>query len=220
MKVIISLLLALLPATLAIVFSAAGRAGDADTAVSSRGGHVQAKAEYCQDCHGLSGQGYAGYLIMPRLAGQTAEYFENQLRAFAERRREKDLFIDMAKVHGLSPAMRTALAAHFSGLNPRPFGGAPKQLVATGRKLYEEGAAEANVPACSACHGPEAKGQEAIPRLAGQLYPYTIKELRNWSQERGHGSAKDDTSAVMLPIAHNLTRTQIAAIAAYLSYLK
>jgi cytochrome c553 len=218
MKVFISLLLALLTAMLASVFSAAGRAGGADK-VASRG-NVHAKAEYCTDCHGLSGQGYLGYLVMPRLAGQTTEYFESQLRAFVERSREKDIFLDMAKVHSVSPSMRAALAGFFRDLNPKPFGGAPKRLVTTGKRLYEEGLVEANVPACSACHGPDAKGQEGIPRLAGQLYAYTTKELQHWSRERGQGPGKDDTSAVMLPIAHNLTQAQIAAIAAYLSYQK
>ena len=139
---------------------------------------------------------------MPRLAGQTPEYIENQLRSFAERSRERDLFINMGRVHGLSPDMRAAMAAHFRGLDPTPIGGGPRNAVATGKRIYDEGIPEANIPACAACHGPDAKGQEAIPRLAGQLYAYTVKELTNWSRERGQGAAKDDTSAVMTPIAH------------------
>ena len=35
--------------------------------------------------------------------------------------------------------MQTALAKHFYGLNPKPLGGAPKELVAAGKKIYEEG---------------------------------------------------------------------------------
>jgi cytochrome c553 len=93
-------------------------------------------------------------------------------------------------------------------------------LAGTGKRFYDDGIPEANIPACAACHGPDAKGQEAIPRLAGQLYAYTVKELANWSRERGQGSAKDDTSAVMTPIAHAMTPAQVSAIAAYLSYLR
>jgi len=214
---IINLRLVLQTAIVAIVFFAAGRSDGADTNAVSRG-NVQAKVEYCKDCHGLSGQGYRGFYSMPRLAGQPPEYLENQLRAFAERRRDKDILINMAKVHGLSPAMRTALAAHFRTLDPRPVGGAPRELVATGKTIYQEGVPEANIPACSACHGPDAKGQEAIPRLAGQLYLYTIKQLTDWGKERAQGLAKDDTSAIMVPITRNLTKSQIAAIAAYLTY--
>jgi len=181
---------------------------------------LQAKIQYCHDCHGPSGQGYRGFFPMPRLAGQTTEYLENQLRAFVEHRRETHIAIVMSKVHGLSPEMRMALATHFRDLNPKPFGGAPRELVDTGKKIYEEGDPDANVPACSACHGPEAKGSGAIPRLAGQLYPYTVKELANWSTERGQTPAAPDTSAVMQPIAHSLNKSQIDAVAAYVSHLE
>ncbi len=189
-------------------------------AAQVRSGGVGGKIEYCTDCHGPSGQGYHGYLTMPRLAGQTPDYMENQLRNFAERSRERDLFINMARVHGLSPDMRATLAAHFHGLDPKPVGGGPRNLLGTGKRIYDEGIPEANIPACAACHGPDAKGQDAIPRLAGQLYAYTVKELTNWSRERGQGAAKDDTSAVMTPIAHALSPAQVSAIAAYLSYLR
>lgn len=185
----------------------------------ARAGTLQGKIQYCSDCHGPSGQGYRGYFPMPRLAGQTTEYFENQLRAFVERRREAHMAIIMSKVHGLSPALQTALAAHFSELNPPPFGRAAKQLAGTGKDIYEQGIPDDNVPACQVCHGPEAKGTGPNPRLAGQLYPYTVKELENWDKERGQG-ANPDTSAVMRPIAHSLSRSQIEAIAAYLSNLE
>ena len=76
---------------------------------------------------------------MPRLAGQTTEYLENQLRAFIERRREPHMAMVMSKVHGVSPALQTALAAHFNALNPPPFGGAAKQLAGEGKDIYEQG---------------------------------------------------------------------------------
>jgi cytochrome c553 len=198
-------------AILAIVLCALGRADGAE-----RG--VQAKLEYCKTCHGLSGQGYLGYFPMPRLAGQQTVYLENQLRAFTERRRTNPVMFNVA--HALSPSVMAALAAHFRDLDPRPFGGAPRDLAARGKPIYEEGIPEANVPACSACHGPDGKGRDEIPRLAGQLYPYTIKALNNWSKERGQGGTKEDTSAVMAPTAHNLTQAQIAAVAAYVSGLR
>jgi cytochrome c553 len=225
---LVSLRLVLQTAILTIVISAPRQADAADTAAHSKGGlqarteyrGPQAKIEYCTDCHGPSGRGYYGYVTIPRLAGQSTDYLENQLRAFADRSRDREFFIDMSKVHGLSPEMRSALATHFRDLDPGPVGGGPRNLVATGKKIYEEGVPEADIPACSACHGPEAKGQAAIPRLAGQLYPYTVKELTNWSKERGQGPAKDDTSATMASIAQSLTPSQIAALAAYLNYLK
>ena len=88
------------------------------------------------------------------------------------------------------------------------------------RRIYEEGLPESNVPACSACHGPDAKGQDQIPRLAGQLPDYFYAKLVNWSAERGQNSSMPDSSAVMGPTSHNLTKSQIAAVAAYVSGLR
>ena len=210
---VISLRATLPTAILVVVFSVASRDDSSGTTASSRP-RFQSKIEYCKDCHGSSGQGYHGYLIMPRLAGQTPEYLENQLRAFVERTREKALFINMARVHAVSPDMRTTLAMHFRSLNPPPFGGAPRHS-ANGKQLYEDGAPEANVPACAACHGPRAEGEGPNPRLAGQLYSYTVNELTNWSSKR-----RSDSSAIMAPIARALTRSQITALAAYFSSLR
>ncbi len=204
-------------AIFAIIFITASEAKEKETAAFSKP-EFRSKLEYCKTCHGLSGQGYRGYYPMPRLAGQQPKYIENQLRAFIERRRMNPVMFNVA--HALSPSMVAALTTYFQDLNPNPLGGAPKDHLALGRTIFEQGLPESNVPACSACHGPEAKGQNEIPRLAGQLFPYTVKALTNWSKERGQGGAKDDTSAIMVPTTHNLTQSQVVAIAAYLSYLK
>jgi cytochrome c553 len=206
--------LALPTVILATVLSPAGRAEEA--AVSKQ--ELDAKLAYCKTCHGPSGQGYHGAFPIPRLAGQQPEYFENQLKAFQDRRRENRFMYSVA--HVLSPAMLPALASHFKDLNPKPIGGAPKELVATGKKIYEEGFPNANIPPCASCHGPEAKGTGPFPRLAGQLQDYILKKLVNWSKERGQDPANPDTSAIMEPIAHGLTEPQIAAVAAYVSYLE
>src|SRR6202162_1489594 len=195
----------LLAAILAIAFSGAGRAEDkAVTAFSKQ--DLQAKLEYCKTCHGLSGQGFHGAFPIPRLAGQQTEYLENQLRAFIERRRVNPVMFNVA--HVLSPSMVTALATHFRDLNPKPLGGAPKELLAAGKTIYEEGVPSAEVPPCATCHGPDAKGADAFPRLAGQLHDYVYRKLTNWEKERGQDKAKPDNSAIMQPIAHNLTEAQ------------
>jgi cytochrome c553 len=204
-------------AILAIVFTAAGHAEEKSTVTVSKQ-ELQAKIDYCKTCHGLSGQGFLGAYTMPRLAGQQPEYLENQLRAFIERRRTNPVMFNVA--HVLNPSMIEDLAAHFKDLNPKPLGGAPRELVAAGKTIYEQGVPESNIPPCSSCHGPEAKGNGAFPRLAGQLNHYIIKQLVNWNKERGQDPAKPDTSAIMEPIAHSLTEPQIAAVAAYLSYLE
>ena len=204
-------------ALLAIFFVVPCRANDAGVAVVAKS-ELQAKLGYCQDCHGPSAQGFYGYYPIPRLAGQQPQYLENQLRAFVEHRRTNNIMFNVA--HVLSPAMITALTGSFRNFNPKPIGGAPKALVAAGQKIFEDGVPDANVAACAACHGPEATGHEQIPRLAGQLYPYVIKELTNWGNERGQDPARPDTSAIMSPVAHSLTKAQVEAVAAFVSSLK
>jgi cytochrome c553 len=179
---------------------------------------LKAKTDYCKTCHGLSGQGFRGSFPMPRLAGQQPEYLENQLQAFIDRRRNNPVMFNVA--HVLSPSMLKALAEHFRDINPKPLGGASKENVAEGKKIYEEGIPKAEVPPCASCHGAEAKGADAFPRLAGQLNDYMFRKLTNWDKERGQDKANPDNSAIMGPIAHNLTEAQIRAVAAYLSYLE
>jgi cytochrome c553 len=205
----------LLALALTAACCAAGYADESVIPVRAVGG-LEAKLEYCKTCHGLSAQGYRGYFPMPRLAGQQPQYIENQLRAYIERRRTNPVMANVA--HVLSPSMVSALAAYFKTLDPRPIGGAPRGSLSLGKKIYDEGLPESNVPACSACHGSQAQGQNEIPRLAGQLYEYTVGQLTGWSKVRGQGTAVD-TSAIMAPTAHNLTRPQIEAVAAYVSTL-
>jgi cytochrome c553 len=212
---VVGLKSAAMAAALAVACAAAARAQDKG-AVSQQ--DLQAKIQYCKTCHGVSGQGYRGAYPMPRLAGQQPEYLENQLKAFIERRRTNPVMFNVA--HVLSPSMLTGLSTHFKDLDPKPLGGAPRELVAAGKKIYDEGVPGTDVLPCASCHGPQAKGDGAFPRLAGQLNDYLSRKLLNWSKERGQDPAKPDTSAIMEPIAHGLSAAQVAAVAAYLSYLE
>jgi cytochrome c553 len=209
----------LLAAAFAIAASATAQAedkgkGKADVSQAE----LKAKTDYCKTCHGLSGQGFRGSYPMPRLAGQQPEYLENQLQAFIDHRRNNPVMFNVA--HVLTPPMLKALTEYFKDLNPKPLGGAPKENVAEGKKIYEEGIPKSDVPPCASCHGPDAKGRDAFPRLAGQLHDYVFRKLTNWDKERGQDKANPDNSAIMGPIAHNLTEAQVRAVAAYLSYLE
>src|ERR1700730_13596234 len=199
----LGLKLALPAAVLAVACAGLARAADTSApAAATRA--VEAKIQYCSECHQPSGQGYRGSTPIPRLAGQQTEYFKNQLQAFIDRRRVNFFMFKVA--HSLNPEMITALADHFKDLNPKPLGGAPPELVDAGKKIFEEGVPDAKIPPCSTCHGPEAKGNGQFPRLAGQLYPYVLKVLTNWDKERGQGGpANPDISTIMQPIAHSLT---------------
>ena len=178
---------------------------------------LKAKTDYCKTCHGLDGQGFRGSFPMPRLAGQQPEYLANQLQAFIERRRTNPVMFNVA--HVLDGEMVKALADYFKNLDPKPLGGASKELIPEGKKLYEEGVPSANIPPCASCHGTDGKGADAFPRLAGQLHDYVLRKLTNWDTERGQKKDQPDNSAIMQPIAHDLTEAQIKAVAAYVSQL-
>ena len=184
-------------------------------------GEIEDKLEYCKNCHGDHAQGFQGYYTAPRLAGQPVQYLQNQFEALAKHRRDDPIAQQFMwpGIESVPLSMRNAIAHHFNNLNPPPADGGPRHLVESGRKIYEEGVPAANVPACAACHGPEAHGNEQIPRLAGQFYAYIVLQLSNWS--KGY-RAKDPVVAgqtnTMQPIAASMTQEQIRAVAAYLSY--
>jgi cytochrome c553 len=101
-------------------------------------GELQAKIAYCENCHGVSAQGFHGYYPIPRLAGQQPDYIKNQLEAFVEHRRTNNIMFNVS--HVLSPAMMDALTESFHELNPKPLATpAPEDLIAAGKKIYEEG---------------------------------------------------------------------------------
>lgn len=210
-----SLGIAIQASVIGLIFSTSGYAQDRSSVSAT---NLRAKVDYCKTCHGLSGQGFRGAFPMPRLAGQQPEYIENQLKAFTEKRRTNPVMFNVA--HALSPAMLTALTNEFKELNPKPLGGAPRELAVAGKKIYDEGVPGTDIPACASCHGEGAKGNGPFPRLAGQLHDYILRKLTNWSKERGQDPAKPDTSAIMEPIAHGLSPSQIASVAAYLSNLE
>lgn len=68
----------------------------------------------CAGCHGAAG---AGTELLPRVAGQHAQYTENQLRAFGQRERSNDNAVMQAVAAKLTELERKAVAAYLSGLN-------------------------------------------------------------------------------------------------------
>ena len=123
--------LLLLTAAFAAIASVAVHAEDKGAGAVSQA-ELRAKTDYCKTCHGVSGQGFRGSVPMPRLAGQQPEYLKNQLQAFIDRRRTNPVMFNVA--HVLSPPMLEGLSTYFKNLDPKPLGGAPKELVADGKK--------------------------------------------------------------------------------------
>ena len=68
----------------------------------------------CQACHGPRGHGTD---VLPRLAGQHAQYTENQLKAFNKRQRTNDNAIMHAVASKLTELEIKAVSSYISGLD-------------------------------------------------------------------------------------------------------
>jgi cytochrome c553 len=168
----------------------------------------------CAWCHGPSGQGYA---TAPKLAGQRAPYIESQLRSFNVHSRDNPLSQQYMwpAAANLNAPLAHALAVYFSALCPEPASDGYGRLAPAGEALYRGGSPASNIPSCVACHGPNAQGVSAIPRLAGQSYYYLKRKLAQW------GEGYHATAAVPMPgIASKLSDDEIEALASYLSFVK
>src|SRR6476661_1698696 len=155
-KVLTVMLLALaIPAT---------QAGAADAEAGKR------KAETCFSCHGPGGNSTNG--MYPALAGQTSRYLYLQLRDFKEERRKDPVMSPMAA--NLSKEDMQDLAEYFSSQKPTGSNFKPDPA------RVSAGAKKSGETLCSMCHLGGLKGQNEIPRLAGQQPDYVIKQLKDF----------------------------------------
>jgi cytochrome c553 len=87
-------------------------------------------------------------------------------------------------------------------------------LVTTGGATIVDGKIVAGkTVACITCHGPELKGMNDSPPLAGRSPSYLVRQLYDIQQ----GMRKSPLSQSMLPVVANLTNEDFVAIAAYVS---
>ncbi len=167
----------------------------------------------CTWCHGNPSA--QGYWIAPRLAGQRQQYIEKQLFGFSNHTRDNPTSKQYmwGAVANLSPQTVNDLAKYFSTLSPRAADNGDKALVEMGRTIYEQGIPASNIVSCFACHGPNAEGLGAIPRLGGLSYTYLKRRLDEW------GKGYHVTAGPMPQVAKELSPVEIEAIASYLSFV-
>lgn len=178
---------------------------------SALAGGVDANlVQYCSWCHGVAGQGFA---TAPRLAGQRAEYIENQILSFQKHTRTGPFMPSAVK--SLSAPNASDIAAYFSVLSPDAAADGDRAIASIGETIYKEGIPESNIVACAACHGPNAQGLGKIPRLGGLSDAYLKTRLDQWA----HGSNAAE-SPPMPRIASQLSPSNIDALASYLSFVK
>jgi cytochrome c553 len=185
------------------------------SAASSWAGHSESLAvRDCTWCHGTSAQ---GYMPAPRLAGQRSEYIQNQFKDFRTHMRDNPFSKQYmwAAAANVSPQRMHDLAVYFATLPGKPANDGNRELAARGRTIYYDGIPNSNIVACIACHGPDAQGVGAIPRLGGLAYTYLKTRLEQWGGGY-HATAKPP----MPRIASRLSANQIEALASYLSFIK
>lgn len=165
----------------------------------------------CVRCHGEAGAGGAAF---PRLAGQSVDYLEATLAAFAEGRRHSGFM--RAAAAGLDDAAMRQLAEHYAAATPeRPRGEAVSVAgdAARGAAIAREGVPRAGIPACAGCHGlEEGPRYPHYPRLAGQQAWYLATQLRLLKAGARGGTAY---APIMQAVAERLEAGQIDDLAAY-----
>jgi cytochrome c553 len=104
------------------------------------------------------------------------------------------------------------LADYYSKQTPLPGRPARYGDVQHGMKLYTEGDPDRGLIACAMCHGPDAKGQGPIPRLAGQHADYVKLQL-------GYIQSGLRNVEQMQALLTNLTKKDFEDVAAYVQTL-
>jgi len=173
----------------------------------------KAKSTTCVACHGVDGN--SPNPEWPNIAGQHPQYILKQLQAFKAGERQNPLMSPIAMT--LSEEDMKDLAAFFSqqtltGLEADP------AKVELGQRVYRGGDLEANVAACSGCHGPAGRGNPTAlyPSIQGQHATYVAAQLRAYRA----GTRTTDQNAIMRDVTRTMSDEQIDAVAAYVQGLR
>jgi cytochrome c553 len=166
--------------------------------------------QVCSNCHGIGG--IAASPNFPNLAAQQEAYLIAQLKGFRGQARSDPAGFEY--MWGLSKHLTdeqiTGLAAYYAGQQPAALPVVDTAAASAGKSIFENGIASKSIPACATCHGQEGQGNASFPRLAGQHADYVAKQLMVFQRtdQRPEG-------AVMKTIAHDLSREDMRAVAAY-----
>ena len=164
----------------------------------------RAKAAACAACHGADGN--SADPQFPILAGQTARYLYLQLRDFKEKRREAGVMQPF--VENLSREDMLDLSAYFAAQRPR---GTSFKVDAA---KVERGSRKAQETLCTMCHLGGFKGQNEIPRVAGQHHDYVVKQLADFKAGRRSNDAGN-----MASVSKTLSEQDMDDLAHYLAGL-
>ena len=163
-----------------------------------------AKAQVCVACHGPGGR--STIPVNPILAGQTSRYLYLQLRDFQEGRRSDPQMSPM--VAGLSRDEMREIADWFARQKPSP------QTFKVDPEKARLSKAKADETLCTMCHLSGFSGQNEIPRVAGQHYEYTVKQLRAFKAR-----TRTNDAGNMTAVSQTLSDADIENLGHYLAGL-
>jgi cytochrome c553 len=164
----------------------------------------RAKAAACVACHGASGNSTQPQF--PILAGQTARYIYLQLKDFKEGRRVEPTMKPF--VDALSRQDMFDIAAFFAAQKPL----AVKFAVDPAKAA--RGKTKSDETLCTMCHLGGFKGQNEIPRVAGQHHAYVVKQMNDFKTGKRTNDAGN-----MASVAKTLSDQDIDDLAHYLATL-
>lgn len=162
----------------------------------------QERLAACAACHGADGNSTkAG---VPSIAGQPKIYLENYLVLTREGLRGDD---EMRKLLlGVKDPEIIALANYYTALPPRPeTGPGDSALLKRGRQVAQQNR-------CGICHRPDFRGQQQMPRLAGQREDFLFHIMIAYQRNRVPGG---DT--MMAAVLYGIPEEDVKALAHFLA---
>jgi cytochrome c553 len=161
---------------------------------------LAADPQLCAVCHGPEGNSIIP--ANPSLAAQPEQSISIQLFQFREGNRKDAQMTPMAA--NLTNKEMNELAAYFSKQKPAvPSHKTSPENAAAGAKLAQQFN-------CAQCHGPALRGQQHIPRLAGQQYEYLLAQLRKFKAQK-----RADLDGNMTSAAQPLSEKDIEILVDY-----
>lgn len=167
----------------------------------------------CSKCHGQYGVSISP--LFPILAAQLPGYIESELKLFRIRGRSdpRGRAFMWGIARGLTDEQIKGVAQYFSKQPPvKGSGSSNPALADKGKVMYENGAPDRDIEACTVCHGHSGEGVNTQPRLAGQHTDYVSIQMFQY-----RGGLRENK--VMQHVTEKMTDDEIAAVVDYVSTL-
>jgi cytochrome c553 len=170
------------------------------------------KSKLCQGCHGE--YGISSDTMIPKLAGQYANYIEKEIRNYQAGIRSHQIMNAMAGTIENDQDLAD-IASYFA--SQKKMQGDGSEGDPAGKDIFLHGDLSKMRLACVNCHGVKGKGLEAkismFPVIGGQQEGYIRRQLIRFRE----GYRTNSPNGIMNRIANSLTDSEIDSLADYIS---